>query len=40
MGQLFEKLGRLEDARDYYRRGLDATRDPHARSDCRRLWIY
>jgi Tfp pilus assembly protein PilF len=32
-GQLFEKLGRLDDARDYYRRGLQATRDPHARSE-------
>ena len=25
--------GRLEDARDYYRRGIEATRDPHARSE-------
>jgi len=32
-GQTLEKLGRLEDARDYYRRGIDATRDPHARSE-------
>lgn len=32
-GQTLEKLGRLDDARDYYRRGIDATRDPHARSE-------
>jgi len=32
-GQLQEKLGHLDAARDYYRRGLDATRDPHARSE-------
>jgi Tfp pilus assembly protein PilF len=32
-GQTFEKLGRLDDARDYYRRGLDAARDPHARGE-------
>jgi tetratricopeptide (TPR) repeat protein len=32
-GQALEKLGRLDDARDYYRRGIDATRDPHARSE-------
>jgi len=29
-GQALEKLGRLDDARDYYRRGIAATRDPHA----------
>jgi tetratricopeptide (TPR) repeat protein len=29
-GQTLEKLGRLDDARDYYRRGIAATRDPHA----------
>jgi tetratricopeptide (TPR) repeat protein len=29
-GQTLEKLGRLDDARDYYRRGLAVTRDPHA----------
>ena len=29
-GQTFEKLGRLDEARKYYRRGLDAARDPHA----------
>ncbi len=32
-GQTLEKLGRLDDARDYYRRGLDVTRDPHARAE-------
>lgn len=32
-GQTLEKLGRLDQARDYYRRGIDATRDPHARSE-------
>ena len=29
-GQTLEKLGRLDDARDYYRRGLAVTRDAHA----------
>jgi Tfp pilus assembly protein PilF len=29
-GQTLEKLGRLDDARAMYRRGLAATRDPHA----------
>ena len=29
-GQTFEKLGHLDEARNYYRRGLDAARDPHA----------
>jgi tetratricopeptide (TPR) repeat protein len=32
-GQTLEKLGRLEDARDYYRRGIAVTRDPHARAE-------
>lgn len=32
-GQTLEKLGRLDDARDYYRRGLAVTRDPHARGE-------
>ncbi len=32
-GQALEKLGRLDDAREYYRRGINATRDPHARSE-------
>lgn len=29
-GQTLEKLGRLDDARDFYRRGIAATRDSHA----------
>jgi Tfp pilus assembly protein PilF len=29
-GQTLEKLGRIEDAREIYRRGLAVTRDPHA----------
>ena len=29
-GQTLEKLGRLDDAREFYRRGIAATRDPHA----------
>lgn len=32
-GQTLEKLGRLDDAREFYRRGIAATRDPHARSE-------
>jgi tetratricopeptide (TPR) repeat protein len=32
-GQTLEKLGRLDAARDYYRRGLAVTRDPHARGE-------
>lgn len=32
-GQTLEKLGRLDAARDYYRRGLAVTRDPHARAE-------
>jgi tetratricopeptide (TPR) repeat protein len=32
-GQTFEKLGRLDEARDYYRRGLAVVRDPHARGE-------
>jgi tetratricopeptide (TPR) repeat protein len=32
-GQTFEKMGRLDEARDYYRRGLDVVRDPHARGE-------
>lgn len=32
-GQTLEKLGRIEEARDYYRRGIEITRDPHARSE-------
>ncbi len=29
-GQTLEKLGRLDDAREFYRRGIAATRDAHA----------
>ena len=29
-GQTLEKMGRLDDAREFYRRGIAATRDPHA----------
>ena len=29
-GQTLEKMGRLEEAREFYRRGIAATRDPHA----------
>lgn len=32
-GQTLEKLGLLDDARDFYRRGVAASRDPHARSE-------
>ena len=32
-GQTLEKLGRLDDARGYYRRGLAVTRDAHARAE-------
>jgi tetratricopeptide (TPR) repeat protein len=32
-GQTLEKLGRLDAARDYYRRGVENARDPHARSE-------
>ena len=32
-GQTLEKLGRLDEARDAYRRGIAATHDPHARSE-------
>jgi Tfp pilus assembly protein PilF len=32
-GQTLEKLGRPDEARDYYRRGLGATLDPHARAE-------
>ncbi len=31
--QTLEKLGRFDDARDFYRRGLAVTRDPHARGE-------
>jgi tetratricopeptide (TPR) repeat protein len=32
-GQALEKLGRLEEARDWYRRGVAHTGDPHARAE-------
>jgi tetratricopeptide (TPR) repeat protein len=32
-GQTLEKLGRLDEAREYYRRGLAVTGDPHARGE-------
>jgi tetratricopeptide (TPR) repeat protein len=32
-GQALEKLGRLDDARDFYRRGIAASGDEHARSE-------
>ena len=32
-GQALEKLGQLEDARDFYRRGIANSRDDHARSE-------
>ena len=32
-GQALEKLGKFDQARDLYRRGIAATRDPHALSE-------
>jgi tetratricopeptide (TPR) repeat protein len=32
-GQTLEKLGRLDDARLWYGRGVDRTPDPHARAE-------
>jgi Flp pilus assembly protein TadD len=32
-GQTLEKLGRLDDAREFYRTGIGQTRDPHARGE-------
>jgi tetratricopeptide (TPR) repeat protein len=32
-GQTLEKLDLLDDAREYYRRGIAISRDPHARSE-------
>jgi tetratricopeptide (TPR) repeat protein len=32
-GQALEKLGRLDDARKCYQRGVESTRDAHARSE-------
>ncbi len=34
-GQTLEKLGKLDEARDYYRRGLAASPDPHGRGELR-----
>ena len=32
-GQTLEKLGRIDEARDYYRRGIAHSNDAHARSE-------
>jgi tetratricopeptide (TPR) repeat protein len=32
-GQTYEKLGRFGEARDFYRRGIAVTNDPHARGE-------
>lgn len=32
-GQTLEKMGRLDEARDYYRRGIAITKDAHARGE-------
>jgi tetratricopeptide (TPR) repeat protein len=32
-GQTLEKLGKFDDARDFYRRGIAVTRDAHARGE-------
>ena len=32
-GQTLEKMGLLDKARAFYKRGISATRDPHARSE-------
>jgi len=32
-GQTLEKLGKLDQARNFYRRGIAVTRDPHALSE-------
>jgi tetratricopeptide (TPR) repeat protein len=32
-GQTLEKLGRIDQARDFYRRGIEMTSDPHARGE-------
>jgi tetratricopeptide (TPR) repeat protein len=32
-GQTLEKLGKFDEARDFYRKGIAVTRDPHARSE-------
>lgn len=32
-GQTLEKMGKIDEARDYYRRGIANTRDAHARGE-------
>jgi len=32
-GQTLEKMGRIDQARDWYRRGVSSARDAHARSE-------
>jgi tetratricopeptide (TPR) repeat protein len=32
-GQALEKMGKIDEARDFYRRGIAVTRDPHALSE-------
>ena len=32
-GQTLEKMGKLDEAREFYRRGIAVTRDPHALSE-------
>jgi tetratricopeptide (TPR) repeat protein len=32
-GQTLEKLAKFDEAREFYRRGIAVTRDPHARSE-------
>jgi Flp pilus assembly protein TadD len=32
-GQVLEKLGRLDEAREFYRTGIATTKDAHARSE-------
>ena len=32
-GQAFEKLGKFDEAREFYRKGIAVTRDPHARGE-------
>jgi tetratricopeptide (TPR) repeat protein len=32
-GQVLEKMGKLDEAREFYRRGIAVTRDPHALSE-------
>jgi len=32
-GQTLEKMGKIDEAREFYRRGIAVTRDPHALSE-------